>query len=149
DAYSFHANQESLQQTYDDMYAAYCKIFTRLGLDFRLVQSDTGSICGSGSYEFHVFASRDEDDIEFSTESDYAANIGMAEAVLVGERAAPAQELKLVDTPNQKTIADVSAFLGTNPAHSVKALLVQGIAKEDDSVPVVALFLRGDHELNE
>ncbi len=149
DAYSFHANQESLQQTYDDMYAAYCKIFTRLGLDFRPVQADTGSIGGSGSHEFHVLASSGEDDIAFSTESDYAANIEMAEAVLVGERAAPAQELKLVDTPNQKTIADVSAFLGTNPAHSVKALLVQGIAKEDGSVPVVALFLRGDHELNE
>ncbi|PJI32100.1 proline--tRNA ligase [Acinetobacter pseudolwoffii] len=149
DAYSFHANQESLQQTYDDMYAAYCKIFTRLGLDFRPVQADTGSIGGSGSHEFHVLASSGEDDIAFSTESDYAANIEMAEAVLVGERAAPTQELKLVDTPNQKTIADVSAFLGTDPAHSVKALLVQGIAKEDGSVPVVALFLRGDHELNE
>ncbi|WP_180037061.1 proline--tRNA ligase [Acinetobacter sp. YH16052] len=149
DAYSFHANQESLQQTYDDMYAAYCKIFNRLGLDFRPVQADTGSIGGSGSHEFHVLASSGEDDIAFSTESDYAANIEMAEAVLVGERAAPTQELKLVDTPNQKTIADVSAFLGTDPAHSVKALLVQGIAKEDGSVPVVALFLRGDHELNE
>ncbi|WP_180076284.1 proline--tRNA ligase [Acinetobacter sp. YH12106] len=149
DAYSFHANQESLQQTYDDMYAAYCKIFTRLGLDFRPVQADTGSIGGSGSHEFHVLASSGEDDIAFSTESDYAANIEMAEAVLVGERAAPTQELKRVETPHQKTIADVSAFLGTDPAHSVKALLVQGIVKEDGSVPVVALFLRGDHELNE
>lgn len=150
DAYSFHANQESLQQTYDDMYAAYCKIFTRLGLDFRPVQADTGSIGGSGSHEFHVLASSGEDDIAFSTESDYAANIEMAEAVLVGERAAPIQELKLVDTPNQKTIADVSAFLGTNPAHSVKALLVQGVATEEgQDAPVVALFLRGDHELNE
>ncbi|ENW32079.1 proline--tRNA ligase [Acinetobacter lwoffii] len=150
DAYSFHANQESLQQTYDDMYAAYCKIFTRLGLDFRPVQADTGSIGGSGSHEFHVLASSGEDDIAFSTESDYAANIEMAEAVLVGERAAPTQELKLVDTPNQKTIADVSAFLGANPAHSVKALLVQGVATEEgQDAPVVALFLRGDHELNE
>ncbi|MEG2807414.1 MAG: proline--tRNA ligase [Acinetobacter sp.] len=150
DAYSFHANQESLQQTYDDMYAAYCKIFTRLGLDFRPVQADTGSIGGSGSHEFHVLASSGEDDIAFSTESDYAANIEMAEAVLVGERTAPTQELKLVDTPNQKTIADVSAFLDTDPAHSVKALLVQGVvAKEGQEAPVVALFLRGDHELNE
>ncbi|ENX26800.1 prolyl-tRNA synthetase [Acinetobacter sp. CIP 101966] len=150
DAYSFHANQESLQQTYDDMYAAYCKIFTRLGLDFRPVQADTGSIGGSGSHEFHVLASSGEDDIAFSTESDYAANIEMAEAVLVGERAAPTQELKRVDTPNQKTIADVSAFLDTDPAHSVKALLVQGVvAKEGQEAPVVALFLRGDHELNE
>ncbi|MDR6628848.1 prolyl-tRNA synthetase [Acinetobacter lwoffii] len=150
DAYSFHANQESLQQTYDDMYAAYCKIFTRLGLDFRPVQADTGSIGGSGSHEFHVLASSGEDDIAFSTESDYAANIEMAEAVLVGERAAPTQELKLVDTPNQKTIADVSTFLGTDPAHSVKALLVQGVVTEEgQEAPVIALFLRGDHELNE
>lgn len=150
DAYSFHADQESLQETYDKMYEAYCKIFTRLGLDFRPVQADTGSIGGSGSHEFHVLASSGEDDIAFSTESDYAANIEMAEAILVGERAAPTQELKVVDTPNQKTIADVSAFLGTDPAHSVKALLVQGVvAEEGQEAPVVALFLRGDHELNE
>ncbi|MFX2255528.1 proline--tRNA ligase [Acinetobacter variabilis] len=150
DAYSFHADQESLQATYDKMYEAYCKIFTRLGLDFRPVQADTGSIGGSGSHEFHVLASSGEDDIAFSTESDYAANIEMAEAILVGDRAAPTQELKVVDTPNQKTIADVSNFLGTDPAHSVKALLVQGVAAEEGkAAPVVALFLRGDHELNE
>ena len=88
DAYSFHADQESLQETYDTMYEAYCKIFTRLGLDFRPVQADTGSIGGSGSHEFHVLASSGEDDIAFSTESDYAANIEMAEAILVGDRAA-------------------------------------------------------------
>ena len=150
DAYSFHANQESLQETYDIMYGAYCKIFSRLGLDFRPVQADTGSIGGSGSHEFHVLASSGEDDIAFSTESDYAANIEMAEAVLVGERAAPTKALEVVDTPNQKTIADVSNFLKSDPAHSVKALLVQGIAAEEgQATPVVALFLRGDHELNE
>lgn len=150
DAYSFHANQESLQETYDIMYSAYCKIFSRLGLDFRPVQADTGSIGGSGSHEFHVLASSGEDDIAFSTESDYAANIEMAEAVLVGERAAPTKALEIVDTPNQKTIADVSNFLKSDPAHSVKALLVQGIAAEESqTTPVVALFLRGDHELNE
>ena len=150
DAYSFHANQESLQETYDIMYDAYCKIFSRLGLDFRPVQADTGSIGGSGSHEFHVLASSGEDDIAFSTESDYAANIEMAEAILVGERAAPTKALEVVDTPNQKTIADVSNFLKSDPAHSVKALLVQGIAAEEgQATPVVALFLRGDHELNE
>ena len=149
DAYSFHIDQDSLQQTYDTMYDAYCRIFSRLGLDFRPVQADTGSIGGSGSHEFHVLASSGEDDIAFSTESDYAANVEMAEAVLVGERVAPTQELKLVDTPNQKTITDVSAFLNTATKDSVKALLVQGVAQEDGSVPVVALFLRGDHELNE
>lgn len=149
DAYSFHVDQASLQETYDVMYDTYCRIFTRLGLNFRPVQADTGSIGGSGSHEFHVLASSGEDDIAFSTESDYAANVEMAEAVLVGERTAPTQELKIVDTPNQKTIDDVSAFLGSNPAHSVKALLVQGVAEEGKAAPVVALFLRGDHELNE
>ena len=149
DAYSFHADQASLQETYDIMYDAYCRIFTRLGLDFRPVQADTGSIGGSGSHEFHVLASSGEDDIAFSSESDYAANVEMAEAILVGERAAPTQQLQLVDTPNQKTIADVSAFLGTEPKNSVKALLVQGVTNEAGETPVVALFLRGDHELNE
>ena len=149
DAYSFHTDQASLQETYDVMYNTYCRIFSRLGLDFRPVQADTGSIGGSGSHEFHVLASSGEDDIAFSTESDYAANIEMAEAILVGERAAATQELNIVDTPNQKTIAEVSAFLGTNSNQSVKALLVQGVADETGQVPVIALFLRGDHELNE
>ena len=149
DAYSFHVDQASLQETYDEMYAAYCRIFTRLGLNFRPVLADTGSIGGSGSHEFHVLASSGEDDIAFSTESDYAANVEMAEALLVGERSAPTQELKIVDTPAQKTIEEVSAFLQTDPAKSVKALLVQGVAEEGKITPVVALFLRGDHELNE
>ena len=149
DAYSFHVNQDSLQETYDVMYDTYCRIFSRLGLNFRPVQADTGSIGGSGSHEFHVLASSGEDDIAFSTESDFAANVEMAEAVLVGERKAPTQALKIVDTPEQKTIADVSAYLKTDPASSVKALLVQGVADEKGKVPVVALFLRGDHELNE
>ena len=149
DAYSFHVDQASLQETYDNMYAAYCKIFTRLGLNFRPVQADTGSIGGSGSHEFHVLASSGEDDIAFSTDSDYAANVEMAEAVLVGERAAPTKALEIVDTPNQKTIADVSEFLKSDPAQSVKALLVQGVAEEGKATPVIALFLRGDHELNE
>ena len=150
DAYSFHVDQDSLQETYDVMYEAYCRIFTRLGLDFRPVQADTGSIGGSGSHEFHVLASSGEDDIAFSTESDYAANIEMAEAILVGERAAPTQEFKTVETPNQKTIADVSAFLNTEAKDSVKALLVQGVAQEEgQKAPDIELFLRGDHELNE
>ncbi|WP_089603706.1 proline--tRNA ligase [Acinetobacter piscicola] len=149
DAYSFHVDQASLQETYDVMYDTYCRIFSRLGLNFRPVQADTGSIGGSGSHEFHVLASSGEDDIAFSTESDYAANVEMAEAVLVGERSAPVKALEVVDTPNQKTIADVSTFLNADPAHSVKALLVQGLADENGKVPVVALFLRGDHELNE
>ena len=149
DAYSFHIDQASLQETYDVMYDTYCRIFTRLGLDFRPVQADTGSIGGSGSHEFHVLASSGEDDIVFSTESDYAANVEKAEAVLVGERAAPSQALKNVATPQQKTIADVASFLQVEPNSSVKALLVQGHPDEKGQVPVIALFLRGDHELNE
>lgn len=89
DAYSFHADHASLQQTYDVMYQTYSNIFNRLGLDFRAVQADTGSIGGSASHEFQVLANSGEDDVIFSTESDYAANIELAEAVATGERAAP------------------------------------------------------------
>ena len=149
DAYSFHADQASLQQTYDVMYDTYCRIFTRLGLDFRPVEADTGSIGGSSSHEFHVLASSGEDDVIFSTESGYAANMEKAEAILVGERAAPAQALAIVDTPNQKTIAEVCQFLNADAKQSVKALLVQGQVDEHGNTPVIALFLRGDHELNE
>ena len=149
DAYSFHADQASLQETYDVMYDTYCRIFTRLGLDFRPVEADTGSIGGSSSHEFHVLASSGEDDVIFSTESDYAANMEKAEAILVGERAAPAQALAIVDTPNQKTIAEVCQFLNADAKQSVKALLVQGQVDEHGNTPVIALFLRGDHELNE
>ena len=149
DAYSFHVDQASLQETYDVMYDTYCRIFTRLGLNFRPVQADTGSIGGSGSHEFHVLASSGEDDIAFSSDSDYAANVEMAEAILVGERKPATQTLNLVDTPEQKTIAEVSSFLKSDPAQSVKSLLVQGVADDKGHAPVVALFLRGDHELNE
>ena len=149
DAYSFHVDQASLQETYDVMYDTYCRIFTRLGLNFRPVQADTGSIGGSGSHEFHVLASSGEDDIAFSSDSDYAANVEMAEAILVGERKPATQTLNLVDTPEQKTIAEVSSFLKSDPAQSVKALLVQGVTDDKGHAPVVALFLRGDHELNE
>lgn len=149
DAYSFHIDQASLQETYDVMYQTYSNIFSRLGLDFRAVQADTGSIGGSASHEFHVLADSGEDDIAFSTESDYAANVEMAEAITVGERPAPSQDLQLVDTPNTKTIDSVCEFLGTDPKQSVKALLVQGIANEHGEIPVIALFVRGDHELNE
>ncbi len=149
DAYSFHVDQASLQQTYDLMYNTYCQIFTRLGLNFRPVQADTGSIGGSGSHEFHVLADSGEDDIAFSTESDYAANVEMAEAVLVGERAAASQALSLVDTPTQKSIEEVCAFLNIDPKNSVKTLLVQGKVDAKGNIPVIALMLRGDHELNE
>ena len=151
DAYSFHLTADSLQETYDVMHDAYCRIFDRIGLDYRPVLADTGSIGGSHSHEFHVLAQSGEDDIAFSTESRYAANVELAEAVApAGERPAPAKAMEEVHTPNQKTIAAVSEFLGTDPAHSVKTLIVLGETEEEDATaPLVALVLRGDHDLNE
>lgn len=146
DAYSFHTTHESLQQTYDVMHQTYCNIFNRLGLDFRPVQADTGSIGGSASHEFQVLAASGEDDIVFSTESDYAANIELAEAVATGERAAPTQAMELVDTPNAKTIAELVEQFNLPIEKTVKTLIVKGSSEEQ---PLVALILRGDHELNE
>ncbi|TVP87843.1 MAG: proline--tRNA ligase [Pseudomonadaceae bacterium] len=150
DAYSFHLDQASLQQTYDRMYQAYCTIFERLGLDYRPVVADNGSIGGEGSHEFHVLADSGEDAVVFSDTGDYAANMEKATALPPqGERPQPAAELTRVDTPNATSIDAVSQLLGTDPAHSVKTLIVLGQAEEDGSAPLVALVLRGDHELNE
>ncbi|MCX2830580.1 proline--tRNA ligase [Microbulbifer thermotolerans] len=150
DAYSFHIDADSLQETYDAMHAAYCRIFDRIGLDYRAVLADTGSIGGSYSHEFHVLADSGEDDIAFSTESRYAANVELAEALApAGERPAPGRELEEVHTPNQKTIAAVSEFLQADPAQSVKTLIVLGECEEGETPPLVALVLRGDHTLNE
>jgi len=146
DAYSFHTSKESLQETYDVMYQTYSNIFSRLGLDFRAVQADTGSIGGSASHEFQVLANSGEDDVIFSTESDYAANIELAEAVAVGERAQPTKAMELVDTPNAKTIAELVAQFNLPIEKTVKTLIVKGANEEQ---PLVALIIRGDHELNE
>lgn len=145
DGYSFHLDRESLQQTYDVMHQTYCNIFNRLGLDFRPVQADNGSIGGNGSHEFQVLADSGEDDIVFSTESDYAANIEMAEAVALGERQAATEELHIVDTPNAKTIATLVEQFNLPIEKTVKTLIVKG-AEEGK---LVALLVRGDHELNE
>ena len=148
DAYSFHTSQESLQETYDAMYAAYSKIFSRMGLDFRAVQADTGSIGGSASHEFQVLAQSGEDDVIFSDSSDYAANIEFAEAVAPKEpRAAATQEMTLVDTPNAKTIAELVEQFNLPIEKTVKTLLVKAV--EGSKSPLVALLVRGDHELNE
>ncbi len=148
DAYSFHTSQESLQETYDAMYRAYSESFSRMGLDFRAVQADTGSIGGSASHEFQVLAQSGEDDIVFSTESDYAANIELAEAVApAGERPAPSQPLTQIDTPNAKTIAELVAQFNLPVDKTVKTLIVK--ASEESGHQLVALLVRGDHELNE
>ena len=150
DAYSFHLNAESLDETYKVMHQTYCNIFDRLGLDYRPVQADSGSIGGSSSHEFHVLASSGEDAIVFSTSGDYAANIEKAEAVApAGERPAPGEELKEVHTPGQRTIDAVSQFLGLPAERSVKTLLVKAEADENGESGLVALILRGDHTLNE
>ena len=151
DAYSFHADQASLDEVYETMYASYSRIFNLIGLDFRAVQADSGSIGGSASHEFHVLADSGEDDIAFSTESDYAANIELAEALAPkGERAAPEGNMQEVATPGQKSIEEVSTFLSQNAAKVLKTLIVLG-EKDDEAVsqPLIALVLRGDHSLNE
>ncbi|MEH6592508.1 MAG: proline--tRNA ligase [Halioglobus sp.] len=145
DAYSFHADQASMEQTYQQMHQAYSNIFTRLGLMFRPVIADTGSIGGNASHEFHVLASSGEDDIAFSDTSDYAANVEMAEALApAGERPAPSAEMADVATPGVKTIEDLASSLSVDAATTVKTLLVDG--EEEGSL--VALVLRGDHQLN-
>ncbi len=150
DAYSFHTDQQSLQQTYDVMHATYSRIFTRLGLDFRPVLADTGSIGGSNSHEFHVLASSGEDAIAFSDSSDYAANIEKAEALApAGDRPAATAEQVKVATPDQHSIAEVSEFLDIATQQTVKTLIVLGSTTEDEQQPLVALVLRGDHELND
>jgi prolyl-tRNA synthetase len=146
DAYSFHADQASLQQTYERMHQAYCNIFTRLGLNFRPVQADTGSIGGTGSHEFHVLAESGEDDIAFSDSSDYAANIEKAEAVpRETARAAATEELRLVATPDAKTIDQLVSQFNLAIEKTIKTLVVHGAEKGK----LVALIVRGDHELNE
>ena len=150
DAYSFHLGEECLQNTYQVMYDAYCRIFERLGLDYRPVLADTGSIGGDASHEFHVLAESGEDDIVFSDGSDFAANIEKAEALAPqGERPAATQALEKVATPNAKTIEQVAEFLNIAATQTVKTLLVQGIAEEGQATPIIALVLRGDHQLNE
>jgi prolyl-tRNA synthetase len=145
DAYSFHADHASLQQTYEVMHAAYSRIFRRCGLNFRAVLADTGSIGGSASHEFHVLADSGEDAIAFSDGSDYAANVELAEALApAGGRPAPTLPLTTVDTPGQHSIAEVSAFLGVPANRTAKTLIVEGSEPET----VIALVLRGDHELN-
>ncbi len=150
DAYSFHLSDECLKKTYQVMFDAYCRIFDRLGLDYRPVIADTGSIGGEESHEFHVLADSGEDDIAFSDASDFAANVEKAEALAPqGERPSATNALTKVATPNVKSIADVAEFLKIPEASTVKTLLVLGDHENGEEAPVVALVLRGDHQLNE
>ncbi len=144
DAYSFHLDQASLQHTYEQMYQAYSNIFSRFGLKFRAVVADSGSIGGAVSHEFHVLADSGEDAIAFSDQSDYAANVEKAEALKPDTpRPAPSKPLEKVATPEQHTIEEVCAFFNITPDQCLKTLIVRG--ENDD---LVALLLRGDHELN-
>ncbi len=146
DAYSFHTSQESLQLTYDQMYACYSRIFSRMGLEFRAVQADTGSIGGNASHEFHVLAESGEDAIAFSSESEYAANIELAEAAAPRTRAEPSETMQTVSTPGIHSIEEISSFLQIEASQTVKTLLVK--ASEEVDADIVALVLRGDHDLN-
>ena len=149
DAYSFHANAESLQQTYDLMHQTYSAIFTRTGLVFRAVLADTGSIGGSHSHEFHVLAESGEDAIVFSSESEYAANIEKAAAL--ADAASPAAgtgDMAELATPGVHTISQLCDFVGTDAKATVKALIVSA-ENEEGQMQLFGLMVRGDHELNE
>ena len=144
DAYSFHANEASLQQTYQQMYETYSRIFSRLGLKFRAVAADTGAIGGSGSHEFHVLADSGEDAIAFCSTSDYAANIELASALPANHpRSAPEEKMQKIATPNKKTCIEVSEFLEIPLQNTIKSLVIKANDK------IYMLLLRGDHQLNE
>lgn len=149
DAYSFHLDLPSLQKTYNDMYQAYSNIFTRLGLDFRAVQADTGSIGGFASHEFQVLANSGEDDIVFSDSSGYAANIELAKAITLDTRPTPTKQKQNVATPNMPTCEQVAKHLNIPLSQTVKTLIVEGIDDDNGKPTLVALVLRGDHTLNE
>ena len=150
DAYSFHLSQDSLAATYNVMYDTYSRIFRRCGLDFRAVQADTGAIGGNASHEFHVLAASGEDAIAFSTASDYAANVELAEAVAPASAPAPAAEdARLVDTPEARTIADLVQGFGQPIERTIKTLVVAAADPQTgEAQGLVALLVRGDHELN-
>lgn len=151
DAYSFHLDRESLQKTYQDMYDAYSRIFQRMGLDFRAVQADTGSIGGSSSHEFQVLADSGEDLIAFSTRSRFAANIELTEALPPAKKKdAPTQELTRVATPGCHSVDDVAAYLKIPAEKVAKTLMILGEpADEASESPVIAVVLQGNHQLND
>ncbi len=152
DAYSFHMTEASLQDTYDEMHRTYCRIFERLGLDFRPVLADSGNIGGNMSHEFHVLADSGEDEIVFSSDSPYAANIEMATGTLPDATFAAGEARKpvgtLVDTHQAHSIEDVSALLGIEARRLVKTLIVKAVADDANPSGLVALLIRGDQDIN-
>ena len=149
DAYSFHLDADSLTETYQQMYQTYSRIFERCGLSFRAVQADTGSIGGNASHEFHVLAESGEDAIAFSTVSDYAANVELAEALpLAASCPAPTETARQVPTPNAKTINNLVEQFGQPIERTIKTLVVAAERTADNPAGLIALVLRGDHELN-
>lgn len=148
DAYSFHTNFASLEQTYATMYQAYSAIFNRLDLKFRAVKADTGAIGGDGSHEFHVLADSGEDGLAYCDSSDYAANVELAEAITLTKRQAPTVAMQEVDTPKQTACADVAALLNISVSQTVKAIALM-VKQADGSSRFYLALLRGDHNLNE
>ncbi len=143
DGYSFHADQASFDATYQDMYNCYSRILTRMGLDYRAVEADTGNIGGANSHEFHVLAASGEDTIVYASAGPYAANLEKAESAPPQTRAEPSETMHEVDTPEQKTITAVCELLDMTADRTIKTLIVRGIDGP------LAIILRGDHELNE
>ena len=148
DAYSFHLSEDCLKTTYQTMYDAYCRIFERIGLEYRAVIADNGSIGGSGSHEFHVLAESGEDDIAFSNQSQYAANIEMAEALVVPTTGTSPTDKATVATPEITTIDQVCSHFDVSADAVVKTIIVQGEPDESGDDTWVAMVVRGDHELN-
>ena len=150
DAYSFHMDKASLEKTYNDMYNAYSNVFTRMGLEFRPVEADTGSIGGNHSHEFQALAEAGEDTIAWSDGSSYAANIEMAEALAPNiQREAPKADYSEVATPNCHTVDEAAKALGIPSEQVLKSLIVRGQKDEDGKYQLVMICLRGNHELNE
>ncbi len=148
DAYSFHTNFESLTKTYADMHQAYSNVFTRLGLKFRAVKADSGAIGGDGSQEFHVLADSGEDALAYCENSDYAANVELAEALPeINTRAVASQAMADVETPKQTTCEDVAKLLGITVQQTVKSIAL--MVKKDEKEQFYLVLLRGDHSLNE
>ena len=144
DAYSFHTNKASLEQTYQQMYQAYSSVFTRLGLKFRAVKADSGAIGGDGSQEFHVLAESGEDALVYCENSDYAANVETAEAIApAAKRRAPSEPMREIETPGKKTIAELCEYLNITPQNTVKTMCIWVNSK------LTMVLVRGDHEINE